>query len=114
VQGTSAGSAEDVRWNRPVAKLQRELDRLRSLRCERLAGERVVTHAPRGRDLVHILLSLWGLPDGVVEAVAHHHDPGVVPGATLDAVAAVHIADALAHEVRQSGLPLTKLSRGAM
>ncbi len=57
-----------------------------------------ITHAATGA----YLLSLWGLPDGVVEAVAHHHDPGVVPGATLDAVAAVHIADALAHEVRQS------------
>lgn len=54
-----------------------------------------ITHAQTGA----YLLSLWGLPDGVVEAVAHHHDPAVVPGATLDAVSAVHIADALAHEV---------------
>ncbi|MGO9977492.1 MAG: HDOD domain-containing protein [Solirubrobacteraceae bacterium] len=57
-----------------------------------------ITHAATGA----YLLSLWGLPDGVVEAVAHHHDPGAVPGATLDAVGAVHIADALAHEVRHS------------
>ncbi len=57
-----------------------------------------ITHAATGA----YLLSLWGLPDGVVEAVAHHHDPLAVPGAALDAVAAVHIADALAHEVRQS------------
>jgi len=56
-----------------------------------------ITHAATGA----YLLSLWGLPDGVVEAVAHHHDPGAVPGAGLDAVAAVHIADALAHEVQQ-------------
>jgi HD-like signal output (HDOD) protein len=56
-----------------------------------------ITHAATGA----YLLSLWGLPDGVVEAVAHHHDPDAVPGAALDAVAAVHIADALAHEVQQ-------------
>ncbi len=56
-----------------------------------------ITHAETGA----YLLSLWGLPDGVVEAVAHHHDPGAVPGVVLDAIGAVHIADALAHEVRQ-------------
>jgi HD-like signal output (HDOD) protein/ActR/RegA family two-component response regulator len=56
-----------------------------------------ITHAATGA----YLLSLWGIPDGVVEAVAHHHDPCAVPGAALDAVAAVHIADALAHEVQQ-------------
>jgi len=54
-----------------------------------------VTHADTGA----YLLSLWGLPDDVVEAVAHHHDPESVPGLELDAVAAVHIADALAHEL---------------
>ena len=56
-----------------------------------------ITHAAIGA----YLLCLWGLPDGVAEAVAHHHDPLAVPGAALDAIAAVHIADALAHEVQQ-------------
>jgi HD-like signal output (HDOD) protein/ActR/RegA family two-component response regulator len=54
-----------------------------------------VTHAATGA----YLLSLWGLPDCVVEAVAHHHDPGSVAGVGFDAVAAVHVADALAHEL---------------
>lgn len=54
-----------------------------------------VTHAETGA----YLLALWGLPDDVVEAVAHHHDPESVPGLELDPVAAVHIADALAHEL---------------
>jgi putative nucleotidyltransferase with HDIG domain len=54
-----------------------------------------VTHAAIGA----YLLSLWGLPDGVVEAVAHHHDPGALPGVGLDPVAAVHIANALANEL---------------
>jgi HD-like signal output (HDOD) protein len=55
-----------------------------------------VTHAATGA----YLLALWGLPLGVVEAVAGHHDLALLPGSCLDATAAVHIADALAHEVR--------------
>jgi HD-like signal output (HDOD) protein len=58
-----------------------------------------VTHA----ELCAHLLSLWGLPDGIAEAVAHHHRPRAVDGLELDAVAAVHIANALAHELRPSG-----------
>ena len=54
-----------------------------------------VSHA----DLGAHLLSLWGLPDGIVEAVAHHHDPATVAGLTLDSVAAVHIANALTNEL---------------
>ena len=53
------------------------------------------THAATGA----YLLSLWGLPDGVVEAVAHHHDPNDLPATALDAVAAVHIANALANDI---------------
>jgi putative nucleotidyltransferase with HDIG domain len=54
-----------------------------------------ITHAGTGA----YLLSLWGLPDGVVEAVAHHHDPGSLPGLALHPVAAVHIANVLAHQL---------------
>jgi HD-like signal output (HDOD) protein len=54
-----------------------------------------VTHAGIGAHL----LSLWGLPDGIVEAVAHHHDPSAVDGLAFDGVAAVHIANGLAHEI---------------
>ena len=54
-----------------------------------------VTHAHVGAHL----LSLWGLPDGIVEAVAHHHDPGSVDGLAFDGVAAVHIANGLANEI---------------
>jgi HD-like signal output (HDOD) protein/ActR/RegA family two-component response regulator len=67
-----------------------------------------VTHAATGA----YLLALWGLPLGVVEAVAGHHDPDLLPGVALDAIAAVHIADALAHEVRSGlgdGAPAPKL-----
>ena len=53
-----------------------------------------VSHADIGAHL----LSLWGLPDVIVEAVAHHHSPRSVDGLAFDAVAAVHIANALANE----------------
>lgn len=43
------------------------------------------------------LLGLWGLPTAVVEAVAHHHTPAVVVGGDFGVLAAVHIANALAH-----------------
>jgi HD-like signal output (HDOD) protein len=54
-----------------------------------------VTHAEIGA----YLLGLWGLPYAIVEAVANHHAPGRGPlSRRLDVVAAVHIADQLAHE----------------
>jgi HD-like signal output (HDOD) protein/ActR/RegA family two-component response regulator len=49
------------------------------------------------------LLGIWGLPSTVVEAVANHHVPSRMADPTLDAVAAVHIADGLVREV-DSGL----------
>lgn len=41
------------------------------------------------------LLSLWGLPANVVEAVAFHHTPERLAGPLFDASLAVHIADGL-------------------
>jgi len=41
------------------------------------------------------LLSLWGLPSSVVEAVAFHHTPERLAGHMFDAAVAVHVADAL-------------------
>ncbi|MEI8257497.1 MAG: response regulator [Deltaproteobacteria bacterium] len=49
------------------------------------------THAEAGA----YLLGLWGLPFSIVEAVAYHHQPGLVPEGTCDVLAAVHVADAL-------------------
>lgn len=53
-----------------------------------------VTHAELGA----YLLGLWGLPHPVVEAVAYHHEPEAVPQREFDTLAAVYIANALAHE----------------
>jgi len=53
-----------------------------------------ISHAEVGA----YLLSLWGLPSPVVEAVAHHHHPERLPDVSLDAVGIVHIANSLANE----------------
>ena len=53
-----------------------------------------VTHAEIGA----YLLSLWGLPYPLVEAVANHHDPTRVDQQGFDILAAVHVADFLANE----------------
>jgi HD-like signal output (HDOD) protein/CheY-like chemotaxis protein len=50
-----------------------------------------ITHAEVGAHL----LALWGLPHTIVEAVAHHHRPLRSPAPCFDAIATVHIADAL-------------------
>jgi HD-like signal output (HDOD) protein/CheY-like chemotaxis protein len=57
------------------------------------------------------LLSLWGLPEAIVEAAAFHHDPAALPGNRFDLVGAVHVSVALAsgrdpddHYLRSVGL----------
>jgi putative nucleotidyltransferase with HDIG domain len=53
-----------------------------------------VSHAEVGA----YLLSLWGLPSPVVEAVAHHHHPERVPHAKLDLLSTVYLSNVLAHD----------------
>jgi len=53
-----------------------------------------VSHAEVGA----YLLSLWGLPYPVVEAVAHHHHPERVEPEHLDLVSIVYYSNLLAHE----------------
>lgn len=50
------------------------------------------------------LLGLWGLPDGIVEAVAYHHNPEKIQLQQADEfspLVAVHLADALVHYCTQ-------------
>jgi HD-like signal output (HDOD) protein/CheY-like chemotaxis protein len=54
-----------------------------------------VTHAEIGA----YLLGIWGLPYGIVEGVAYHHNPQRAGSTGMDVVAAVHIASALAEEI---------------
>jgi len=57
-------------------------------------------------ELIHIshaevgayLLSLWGLPHEVVEAVAHHHHPRRLPQNGMDTILVVYVANLLARE----------------
>jgi putative nucleotidyltransferase with HDIG domain len=58
---------------------------------EELVG---VSHAEVGA----YLLSLWGLPPPVVEAVAHHHHPERVPQDKIDMLSVVYLANQLAHQ----------------
>lgn len=53
-----------------------------------------VTHAEIGAYLV----GLWGLPYPIVEAIAHHHEPGRVPRDPMDLLDVVFLAQFLAGE----------------
>ena len=56
------------------------------------------THAEVGA----YLLGLWGLPDPIVEAVAFHHEPRRCPVRSFGPLAAVHVGNALAKQVRSN------------
>jgi HD-like signal output (HDOD) protein len=62
---------------------------------EELTG---VSHAEVGA----YLLSLWGIPYLIIEAVAHHHHPERVHHEKMDLLSGVYFANWLAHE--QSGI----------
>jgi putative nucleotidyltransferase with HDIG domain len=53
-----------------------------------------VSHAEVGG----YLLSTWGLPYTVVEAVAHHHHPERIPRKSMDLTAVVYLSNLLAHQ----------------
>jgi len=53
-----------------------------------------VTHAEVGA----YLLSLWGLPYPIVEAVAYHHNPAAAIERTFDIPSAVSVSEALVNE----------------
>lgn len=71
--------------------------------CERAAkatGEPICTIESRDGGVSHAiagayLLSLWGLPATIVEAVAFHHRPDRIAAGLFDPALAVHIADAI-------------------
>lgn len=55
------------------------------------------------------LLGLWGIPDLVVEAIAHHHRPTRIPHSGFDIAAALYVADLLAHEINASCIGMDKI-----
>jgi putative nucleotidyltransferase with HDIG domain len=78
------------RFARLVGRAQAEQKPLHQIE-EELWG---ITHAEVGA----YLLGLWGLPLRVTEAIAYHHGPSSVPHQRFDALAAVYVANVLAHE----------------
>ena len=99
-EALAAGLLHDVGRLLLVAKRPEELDAmldehlatgrpLHEIETEQLG----VSHAEIGGSL----LALWGLPYGIVSAVAYHHEPERTGAAGIDTAAAVAIADALAH-----------------
>jgi putative nucleotidyltransferase with HDIG domain len=76
------------------------LTRAASAKIKDWQGEYIafgVTHAEVGA----YLIGLWGLPDTLVEAIAHHHRP--TSGSQFGPLAAVHLADVLEHHRRIDG-----------
>jgi HD-like signal output (HDOD) protein len=71
-----------------------EVWRMAAAGTDRLQAEREVLRATHG-EVGAYLIGLWGLPDPIIEAVAHHSNPAEAPGAGFSATAIVHAADAL-------------------
>ena len=59
-----------------------------------LAAEHDILGATH-QELGAYLLGLWGLPDGLVEAVAFHHQPALAPHPDGRALSAVHVAESV-------------------
>lgn len=83
----------------------RALERAESGECSYLDAEREVFEVDHA-EIGGYLLSLWGLPEPVVEAIMLHHRPGQSFASKFTPLAAVHIANALVHEYEElSGDP---------
>jgi putative nucleotidyltransferase with HDIG domain len=78
------------RFARLVARAHAEEKPLHQIE-EELWG---ITHAEVGA----YLLGLWGIPLRITEAIAYHHAPATVPHHRFDALAALYVANLLAHE----------------
>ena len=62
-------------------------------------------------DVAGLVLSLWGLPGRVVEAIAHHHDPAASGVTGMHPVIAVHLGNAVVHDKEQAGYAERVLNR---
>ena len=98
----TAGMLHDVGRLILISKLPaqyaRVIESAQQTRTELLGAEQLefkVTHAEVGG----YLLGLWGLPGPIVEAVSWHHSPGKNSQSEFSPTTAVHLADALLHEL---------------
>ncbi|SPE51662.1 hypothetical protein SBV1_140016 [Verrucomicrobia bacterium] len=71
----------------------------------RLAGFSGRVFGASHAELGGCLLDLWGLPTAIVEAVALHHTPGLLPPRGFSPLTAVHVANVLAGRARQHDPP---------
>jgi HD-like signal output (HDOD) protein/CheY-like chemotaxis protein len=92
----SAGLLHDCGLVLIATHLPEELQRIQaaSANMDWLAAERQELGATH-QELGAYLLGLWGLPDGLVEAVAFHHQPAAAPHPDGRALSAVHIAESV-------------------
>jgi HD-like signal output (HDOD) protein/CheY-like chemotaxis protein len=75
------------------------LVRARERKCDCFVAEEELlgtSHAEIGA----YLLGLWGIPNPVIEVIAHHHHPTRIPHSGFDSLTAVYVADLLADEIR--------------
>jgi HD-like signal output (HDOD) protein len=89
----------------------RIVDEARSQQRSLFEVERLVLGVDHGQ-VAAALLSLWGLPHDVIEAVAQHMHPGPVTGFGGSLVAITHVASRLADEISPSylsGVPGTPI-----
>lgn len=68
-----------------------------------------ITHGAIGG----FLLALWGVPFGVVEAVAFHSEPSAITDGDRSLLVAVHTAEAL-HDIQTQGAPDERLDMKAV
>ncbi|MGO9659352.1 MAG: HDOD domain-containing protein [Acidimicrobiales bacterium] len=101
-----AGLLHDIGWLVLAAQAPEHLQAIARLAQKGGALDEVerevlgASHAEVGA----YLLSMWGLPSAVVEAVAHHHDAELMAHRQLDLPHIVHVADLVAGE-NGDGLP---------
>ncbi|HMK98076.1 MAG TPA: response regulator [Acidimicrobiales bacterium] len=99
-QAVIAGLLHDIGWLVLASQMPERLKAVRAAAGEGRSLEEVelevlgASHAELGA----YLLSLWGLPPSVVEAVLHHHDADSMPHDELDLPHLVRLADFLAAE----------------
>src|SRR5439155_20411384 len=70
-------------------------------------AERAVFGATHG-ELGACLLGIWGLPMPIVEAVALHHYPSRFLSKQFCPLTAVHVANALEHEIQKDNQSLVR------
>jgi HD-like signal output (HDOD) protein len=81
-----------------VAGMLRDMGHLVLKARAREASEAVEQHAA----LSAYLLALWGIPHGVIEAVAFHERPDQIEHESVEVVDVVHVADRIMHELAPS------------